>query len=201
MIRTRTGVTVDGFVSMADGWPVLASMPGFEPGASYGYHQFIESVDAVVMGRTTFLPALGAPTWPWPDLDVDVYVLTSTPLPADTPAHAIASQGGPEGLLAQLRTRDSDGDVHLVGGPKTIRAFYELGALDRFGVGGAPVPGRPRPATVAGGVAPDDAGSGPLGCQLPRRCSGADLRPRVAPWITRTRTGRCRTPRAHSPPP
>ena len=101
MIRTRTGVTVDGFVSTADGWPVLASMP-----------------------------ALGAPTWPWPDLDV--YVLTSTALPADTPAHVIASQGGPEGLLEQLRTRGSDGDVHLVGGPKTIRAFCELGALDRL---------------------------------------------------------------------
>jgi len=28
--------------------------------------------------------------------------------------------------------RGSDGDVHLVGGPRTIRAFYELGALDRL---------------------------------------------------------------------
>src|SRR6266568_6613922 len=39
--------------------------------------------DTVVMGRTTFLPALGAPSWPWPGLQV--YVLTSHPLPAHTP--------------------------------------------------------------------------------------------------------------------
>jgi dihydrofolate reductase len=39
---------------------------------------------------------------------------------------------GPAGLLARLRTRGSDADVHLVGGPRTIRAFHELGALDRL---------------------------------------------------------------------
>jgi dihydrofolate reductase len=44
----------------------------------------------------------------------------------------IVSQGGPAGLLRQLRSRGSDGDVHLVGGPRTIRAFHGLGALDRL---------------------------------------------------------------------
>jgi len=66
LIRTRTGVTVDGFVAGPDGAPVLVSIPQFQPGVSYGYEEFINSCDAVVMGRTTFLPALGAPSWPWP---------------------------------------------------------------------------------------------------------------------------------------
>jgi dihydrofolate reductase len=59
-------------------------------------------------------------------------VLTSSPLPAGTPDHVIAAQKGPADLLSQLRSRPSGGGVHLVGGPRTIRAFHELGALDRL---------------------------------------------------------------------
>jgi hypothetical protein len=35
-IRTHMGVSVDGFVATADGWPVLLSMPGFAGRESYG---------------------------------------------------------------------------------------------------------------------------------------------------------------------
>ena len=43
-----------------------------------------------------------------------------------------AGRKGPADLLDQLRSRPSGGDVHLVGGPRTIRAFHELGVLDRL---------------------------------------------------------------------
>lgn len=130
LIRSRMGTSVDGFVATPDGIPALAVMPGFTPGVSHGYPEFIQNVDAVVMGRNTFLPALGAPSWPWSGLQV--FVLTSRPLPAGTPAGVVVAQGGPAGLVDQLRSRGSDGDVHLVGGPQAIRAFCELGALDRL---------------------------------------------------------------------
>jgi dihydrofolate reductase len=130
LIRSRMGVSVDGFVATPDGMPALLAVPGFVPGVSHGHPEFIERCDAVVMGRSTFVPALGAPSWPWPGKQV--YVLTSHPLPAGTPANVIVADGGPAGLVGQLRSRGSDGDVHLVGGPRTIRAFHELGALDRL---------------------------------------------------------------------
>ena len=130
LIRARMGVSADGFVSTAGGVPTLAVMPGFVPGVSHGFPEFIEGCDAVVMGRNTFVPALGAPTWPWPGLQV--FVLTSRPLPASTPAGVITGADGPAALAEQLRSRGSDGDVHLVGGPRTIRAFHEIGALDRL---------------------------------------------------------------------
>ena len=59
-------------------------------------------------------------------------MLTSSPLPAGTPDHVTAGLTGPADLLDQLRSRPSGGDVHLVGGPQTIRAFHALGALDRL---------------------------------------------------------------------
>jgi dihydrofolate reductase len=130
LIKSRMGISADGFVSTPEGVPALAITSGFEPGISHGYPEFIEGCDAVVMGRTTFLPALGAPQWPWAGLQV--YVLTSSPLPSGTPDHVTAGLKGPADLLDQLRSRPSGGDVHLVGGPRTIRAFYGLGALDRL---------------------------------------------------------------------
>lgn len=39
---------------------------------------------------------------------------------------------GPADLADQLRSRPPGGDVHLVGGPRTIRVFYQIGALDRL---------------------------------------------------------------------
>jgi dihydrofolate reductase len=127
-IRSRMGVSVDGFVSTPDGRPALLAMPDFVPGKSHGFPEFIARCDTVVMGRTTFLPAVSAPRWPWPGLDV--YVLTSQPLPPEAPAEVIASTDGPAELVQRLRGRGSDHDVHLVGGPKTIQAFQALGALD-----------------------------------------------------------------------
>jgi dihydrofolate reductase len=81
------------------------------------------------MGRTTFEPAIGAARWPWPDLDV--FVLGSH-RPEGTPDHVVV-ESEPERLLEQVRAANRGGDVHLVGGPRTIETFRALGALDKLG--------------------------------------------------------------------
>jgi dihydrofolate reductase len=113
-IKARMGISLDGHVAATDGTPSLIKAGGFVPGRSHGYPEFIDGCDTVLMGRQTFLPALGAPQWPWGDMQV--FVLTSRPLPAGTPAGVVTSAGGPAGLIQQLRSRGSGGDVHLVGG-------------------------------------------------------------------------------------
>jgi dihydrofolate reductase len=128
-IRTHMGVSADGYVATPDGRPTVLSIPSFKPATSHGFPEFIRDCGAVVMGRTTFEPALGAERWPWPDLRV--FVLTSRPLPEGTPAHVVAC-GDPAELVQLMRDADFTGDVHLVGGPSTIRAFAEIGALDRL---------------------------------------------------------------------
>src|SRR4051794_29410616 len=133
-IRTRLCISLDGNVTTPDGWPVQLADPSFSPD-TYGFADFQQRCEAVLMGRTTFEPALGAERWPWPGLDV--FVLGSH-RPAGTPDDVVVERD-PLRLLEQIRERNRGGDVHLVGGPRTIETFRGLGALDKLGLLVVPV--------------------------------------------------------------
>jgi dihydrofolate reductase len=127
-IRTRMSISADGYVTTPSGWPALTADPAFEPGKSHGIREFLEECEAALMGRTTFEPALTNDRWPWPDLDV--FVLASQ-RPAGTPDHVV-TESDPAKLLERMRAANRGGDVHLVGGPRTIETFRALGALDEL---------------------------------------------------------------------
>ena len=118
--------SADGYVTTPSGWPALTADPAFVSGESHGIREFLEGCEAALMGRVTFEPALTNERWPWPNLDV--YVLASQRPPA-TPDHVV-TDGDPARLLEKLRAANKGGDVHLVGGPRTIETFRALGALD-----------------------------------------------------------------------
>ena len=145
-IRTRLSMSADGYVTTPDGWPALVADPAFVSGQSHGFPEFQKTLDAVLMGRTTFEPALTAERWPWPDLDV--FVLGSH-RPDGTPEH-VAVDSEPARLLDKIRAANRGGDVHLVGGPRTIETFRALGARQAR-VAGAAAPVRGRDAADAGG--------------------------------------------------
>ena len=133
----------DGFVTTPEGLPVQLADPAFSA-AAYGFDKFQETLDAVLMGRVTFEPALGADRWPWPGLDC--FVLGSH-RPEGTPED-VTVDSVPEQLLECVRAASRGGDVHLVGGIRTIETFHELGAIDELGVIVAPVDvgsGQPMP--------------------------------------------------------
>jgi dihydrofolate reductase len=129
-IRTRMCISADGYVSTPDGRPAQLADPTFVPGESHGFPEFQKSCEAVLMGRTTFEPALTAGRWPWPNLDV--FVLGSH-RPPGTPDHVI-SDSDPARLLEKLRAANRGGDVHVVGGPRTVETIRALGALDKLGL-------------------------------------------------------------------
>ena len=135
-IRTHIAVSVDGFIASPDGMPTILTAPDFESGLSHGHPEFIAGCGAVVMGRSTFVPAVGSPHWPWPNLRV--FVLTSRPLPEETPADVV-SAADPAELLRLMRDADFAGDVHVVGGQQTIQAFRDIDALDELGVVVTPI--------------------------------------------------------------
>lgn len=128
-IRTRFAISADGCTTTPDGWPAIVAAPGFTSGASHGFPAFQQECEAVVMGRTTFLPAVNAPRWPWPGLDV--FVLASE-RPEGTPDDVVV-EADPATLVRRIRAANRGKDVHLVGGAQTIETFRRLGALDELG--------------------------------------------------------------------
>jgi dihydrofolate reductase len=127
-IRSRLSMSADGYVTTPSGWPAMTADPAFVSGESHGIQEFLEGCEAALMGRVTFEPALTNERWPWPNLNV--FVLGSE-LPPGTPDHVVGDSD-PARLLEKVRAANEGGDVHLVGGPRTIETYRALGALDRF---------------------------------------------------------------------
>jgi dihydrofolate reductase len=97
-------------------------------GQSHGIQDFLVGKEAALMGRTTFEPALRANRWPWPHLKV--FALGSQ-RPAGTPDDVVIDSD-PLRLLEKIRAANEGGDVHLIGGPRTIETYRGLGALDKL---------------------------------------------------------------------
>ncbi|MFE9323175.1 dihydrofolate reductase family protein [Nocardia sp. NPDC052278] len=127
-IRSRLCMSADGYITTPNGWPPQVVDPAYVPGESHGIPDFVATCEAALMGHTTFAPALTNDRWPWPALQV--FVLASQ-RPAGTPDHVIVDSD-PARLLEQLRAANRGGDVHLIGGPRTIETFRALGALDKL---------------------------------------------------------------------
>jgi dihydrofolate reductase len=130
-IKTRFSVSADGYVTTPDGWPALVADPSFVSGKSHGFPRFQAGCEAVLMGSTTFGPALTNDRWPWPDLQV--FVL-GRDVPTDGAPVPIVTDCDPERLLQKVRSANTGRDVHLVGGLQTIETFLEIGALDKLGL-------------------------------------------------------------------
>jgi hypothetical protein len=61
-IRTRMSMSADGYVTTPEGLPSLIADPAFVSGQSHGFHEFVDTCEAALMGRTTFEPALSPDT-------------------------------------------------------------------------------------------------------------------------------------------
>jgi len=126
-VFTRMCTSLDGFVTTPEGMPVQLAFDRWDAGA-LGFYELQRRCAAVLMGRITFEPALGAPHWPWDD--ITVFVLGSR-RPEGTPDRVVIDSD-PVRLLERMRAETGDGDVHLIGGPSTIETVRSLGALDEL---------------------------------------------------------------------
>jgi dihydrofolate reductase len=126
-IFTRMCTSLDGYVTTADGLPVQLSFSGWDAGA-LGFYELQARCDAVLTGRTTFEPALSAPHWPWGDRPV--FVLGGH-RPPGTPDDVFV-ESDPTVLLQRLWDASTGGDVHLIGGPRTVETPRACRALDEL---------------------------------------------------------------------
>jgi dihydrofolate reductase len=130
LIRTRMGVSVDGFIATPDWVPVFVVMPDFVPtshtAGPSSTSRSMRSCSAASRSTRGWRPEI----WPWPGKQI--FVLTSRPVPAEVPADVVVADDSPEGLLERLRTAGLARDAFLLGGRRTLHAFLALGAMDRL---------------------------------------------------------------------
>jgi dihydrofolate reductase len=128
------GASIDGFIARKDGaidW--LHEKP--LAGEDYGYQEFFDGVDVMVMGRGTFDTVLGFPAWPYAGKPVTV--LTTRAMPAALPGGVSVDSGTPEEVVARLEAK---GHRHAyVDGGVTIQRFLAAGLIDQLIVTRLPV--------------------------------------------------------------
>ena len=120
--------SLDGFIARPDGDINWLGEPS-EDGEDYGYQEFIDTVDFLVMGRNTYDKVLSFGQWPY---SKPVVVLTNRPLTiADDLAKSVETMSGsPADIVDELSKR---GVEHLyIDGGKTIQNFLDANLIQRI---------------------------------------------------------------------
>lgn len=130
--------SLDGFIARENGdidW--LTSIDGGEAGEDYGFKDFMDSLDAIVMGRNTF--ELVSTFTEWPYGSTPLFVLTSRELeiPDALKATVERMSGTPSQVAAALDSRGME-NVYVDGG-KTIQGFIADGLIRRIIITHIPV--------------------------------------------------------------
>lgn len=126
--------SLDGFIARSDGdldWldEANALVPLEE---DCGFANFLGSVDAIVMGRSTFEKVLTFGYWPYGDRPVFVLTRNGVDPDADIPSTVRFAEMNPRDLIDYLA---GNGHRHVyVDGGKTIGSFLATGAIDRLTV-------------------------------------------------------------------
>ena len=127
------GTSLDGFIARANGSLDFLPPGGGEP---HGYHEFMATVDALVIGRNTYETVLTFDEWHYGEKPVFV-LSTRTLAPAPPGAVVERLSGEPSEIVARLAAR---GVRHAyVDGGITVQRFLRAGLIDRLIVTRVPV--------------------------------------------------------------
>ncbi|MBI9098779.1 MAG: dihydrofolate reductase [Spirochaetaceae bacterium] len=128
--------SLDGYIARKDGsidW--LREIPN-PHNSDFGFNEFMEGVDAIIMGRNTFETVLSFNEWPY---SKPVFVLSRSmkSLPSGYACKAEIVQGDLK-LLIESLNRNGLKTLYIDGG-KTIQSFLELHLIDEFFITRLPV--------------------------------------------------------------
>ena len=140
-VSVYIATSLDGFIARkrgeldwlpgSDGEPVLDS-----EGDDFGYSEFMESVDALVMGRNTFETVLSFGAWPY-EKRVIVLSRSLQQLPDNLPNTVELRCCDPQQITDELRESGVRG-LYIDGG-KTIQQFLNAGLIDELIISQVPV--------------------------------------------------------------
>ncbi|GIG66428.1 dihydrofolate reductase family protein [Phytomonospora endophytica] len=128
------GTSLDGFIARENGDIAWLTGRG-EAAGDMGFFAFLDTVDTIVLGRTTFetVLAFGEDAWPYGDRRVAVL---STTLPEDADPRVTVYRDL-DSLVAAL---EEEGAEHVYpDGGRLIQSFLRAGLVDRFMISTAPV--------------------------------------------------------------
>ena len=124
--------TLDGYIATPDGdIDFLNQHPSTNPDEDFGYHAFIDTVDAIVMGRKSFEKVLSFDC-DWPYVNIPVFVLSGSgvTVPSALTEHVQVLNGDAASISEQLKTR---GFKHLyIDGGQTIQGFLAAGLIQEL---------------------------------------------------------------------
>lgn len=127
--------SLDGFIARRDG--AIDWLPTPEAGVEdYGYHAFMDTVDAVVMGRNTYESVLAMGGWTYPK---PVVVLSSRAFKVSRKLSetVVNMSGTPQEITEQCAKRGWN-SLYIDGGI-TIQRFLAAGVIERIIVTRVPV--------------------------------------------------------------
>lgn len=130
----QVATSLDGYIARLDGSIDWLPVPE-EGGEDYGYLKFYNSIEALVMGSTTYEQILGFEDWPYPGKLA--YVLTSRNL-STTRTDVCFVKGGVEEVIEDVKQKGYK-RVWLVGGGKVASSFMEKGLVTEYIIGVIPI--------------------------------------------------------------
>ena len=138
-VSVYIATSLDGFIARSDGgldW--LDEANGTIPdGEDLGFREFMDSVDALIMGRRTYDQVLSFAEWPYGRTPVVVLSHSPISVPPSVP-DTVSHSSEP---LRDLLKRLSDGGAEhvYVDGGTTIRGFLAQGLVDEITITVIPV--------------------------------------------------------------
>jgi dihydrofolate reductase len=134
--RIFIAVSLDGYIARKDGsidW--LMHIPNPENN-DYGYNEFINDIDAIVMGKNTYEKVLSFDEWPY---EKPVFILSNKlkEIPESLKGKVELIQGTPNHIVEHL---NNGGYTNLyIDGGKTIQKFLELELIDEIIISHIPI--------------------------------------------------------------
>lgn len=126
--------SLDGFIATPDGG--IDWLAPFESsGEDYGYSAFYESIDAIIVGSTTFAQTLTFGEWPYPGKPV--WVFSSRALEVDHDDVTVTHES-PGTVAGQIERRGLS-RAWLVGGGALAGSFLQAGLITEFVVSVIPI--------------------------------------------------------------
>ncbi len=128
--------SLDGFIARENG-SIDWLPPVEEDGEDYGYREFMDSVDAIVMGRRTYETVLSFGSWPYGKKPVLVLSSRQVEISQEIAGTVEAMSASPQEVVRRFAER---GFNHLyIDGGKTIQGFLREGLIDRLIITRVPI--------------------------------------------------------------